>query len=106
MDPTEYRRRDREAKRREYDREPEPIYKRALGYRRRNPARTRAWDAVYRALKSGRLIRPERCARCGGLGEPTRDGRASIEAHHPDYSKPLEVEWLCRGCHVGDRLAA
>lgn len=25
---------------------------------------------------------------------------AKVEAHHTDYSKPLEVEWLCPGCHA------
>lgn len=35
-------------------------------------------------------LRPEPCRRCGA--EPA-------EKHHPDYEKPLEVEWLCRSCH-------
>lgn len=27
-------------------------------------------------------------------------GNVDVEAHHPDYSKPLEVIWLCRSCYV------
>jgi hypothetical protein len=44
---------------------------------------------VQKAIKSGVLIR-EACSRCGAT---------ETQAHHEDYSKPLEVIWLCRGCH-------
>ena len=57
----------------------------------RNPIRRRAHTAVNRALKDGRLIRPEACERCASTGR--------LEAHHPDYLKPLDVEWLCVRCH-------
>lgn len=51
-----------------------------------------AYNAVRRAIRAGLLIRPEHCASCG-------QGSLHIEASHDDYSKPLEVVWLCRSCH-------
>lgn len=50
----------------------------------------RARTAAGNALRDGRL-RKEPCYFCGA----TRD----IEMHHPDYSQPLRVYWLCRRCH-------
>lgn len=50
--------------------------------------------AVFNAIKSGKL-KPRSCEKCAG-GPP--------DAHHDDYSKPLEVRWLCRGCHTQHHL--
>lgn len=46
--------------------------------------------AVHNALRDGRLTKPEQCT-CGST--------ENIEAHHEDYSKPLEVTWECSKCH-------
>lgn len=52
---------------------------------------------LTQALKSYKLIRPGRCEDCG---ETAREGiEPALHGHHPDYSKPLEVEWLCPRCH-------
>jgi hypothetical protein len=70
---------------------------RRRGYERKyytNPANRHkdlARSAVFAALGSGALSRPLSCEACGETTE--------IEAHHPDYSKPLEVKWLCVACH-------
>lgn len=55
----------------------------------RYPERVKARNAVSRALKSGRLIKKP-CVKCG-------DNKSF--AHHTDYSKPLDVVWLCRTHH-------
>jgi hypothetical protein len=60
--------------------------------RKSNPQREIAYCRYYRAVKSGRLIRPNHCSKCGVICKP--------EGHHEDYSKPLEVQWLCRRCHL------
>lgn len=59
-------------------------------YRKRNPLKNRARQAVARALRSGR-IEKEPCVHCG-VSE-------RVQAHHHDYSRPLDVEWLCKDCH-------
>ena len=53
-----------------------------------------AESAVARARRSGGLTRPSKCEKCGDGGK--------IEAHHGAYEhdKQLEVEWLCRSCHL------
>ena len=42
-----------------------------------------------RAIKSGKLV-PQPCKVCGCV---------DVEAHHPDYSKPIDVVWLCAEHH-------
>jgi hypothetical protein len=46
--------------------------------------------AVQRGVRNGRLKRLP-CEKCGIL---------KTEAHHDDYSKPLDVRWLCRAHHA------
>ena len=57
--------------------------------RARSPEKTRARNAVSNALRDGRLARLP-CQHCGN---------PRSQAHHHDYSKPLDVEWLCFKCH-------
>lgn len=52
-------------------------------------AKYRARRAVAHALRMGRIRRGP-CASCGGAAE---------DGHHEDYSKRLEVTWLCKPCH-------
>ena len=52
----------------------------------------RARSTVTKALKRGRITKPLVCERCGG-------NDLSLEAHHPDYSQRLLVNWLCITCH-------
>jgi len=54
------------------------------------PEKLKARNAANNALRDGR-IRREPCYFCGA----TED----LEMHHPDYSQPLRVYWLCRPCH-------
>lgn len=55
----------------------------------RRKANCRSYLHTY--IKRGQVAKGP-CAICGT--------RERIEAHHEDYSKPLEVVWLCRGHHV------
>lgn len=54
----------------------------------------RARVMVYDHIKSGKLKKPKNCSVCFKYNK--------IEAHHKDYSKPLDVTWLCKKCHVAE----
>ena len=59
------------------------------------PEKYRARTAVRNAVRDGKLLRLP-CVECG---EPKSEG------HHEDYSKPLDVVWLCNKHHkIADRL--
>jgi len=54
-----------------------------------NALRRKAQHAVNNAIRDGRLIK-QPCFVCG----------SNAHAHHPDYSAPLAVSWLCPSHHA------
>lgn len=65
---------------------------RQADWRRANKAKYLAHLAVEAAQRRGELVKGP-CEVCG-----TSEGL--IDAHHDDYSKPLDVRWLCRAHHT------
>jgi hypothetical protein len=59
-------------------------------YKAMNPEKNAAHVAVKSAIRSGVLERSP-CEVCG---------ETKVEGHHDDYSKPLDVRWLCRKHHL------
>lgn len=59
-------------------------------YAEANPEKRAAHLALGRAVRDGKIQKLP-CAFCGE--------NDNLEAHHHDYSKPLDVTWLCRPCH-------
>ena len=62
-------------------------------YKKENPEKIKAQNAVYHAVKTGKLIRPKHCEICKKECRP--------EAHHSSYEPEyrLSVNWLCKSCH-------
>lgn len=67
----------------------EAIYKSMAKY----PDKVSARSKVRSALANGSITKPGTCSECNTL--------VKVEAHHKDYNKPLDVDWLCRQCHAG-----
>ncbi|AHJ87214.1 hypothetical protein BCP8-2_176 [Bacillus phage BCP8-2] len=65
-------------------------YRKSDQYKLKQNARKK----VLRALESGKLVKPLVCESC-------KEER-SLEGHHEDYNKPLEVKWLCKECHENE----
>lgn len=89
---------------REYDRNraklPHRIaqsYRITKAWRAKYPDRTKAHNKVARQMKAGEIVKPESCEGCGL--------KRAVEKHHPDYSRPVLVLWLCKPCHaIADKI--
>ena len=90
----------RENRRRHYKKyrkqNPETFRQATKRYAQKNPDKIKKiWKTGYevrKAIEKGTLIRPDSCEWCG-------ENHKNIDAAHYDYSKPLDVKWLCRPCH-------
>lgn len=69
-------------------------------HREKYPEQAEANRIFSQAIRNKRIIRPNACELCGTSPPPNRLGRSSIQGHHDDYSKPLEVRWFCQPCHI------
>ena len=73
-------------------------------WRARNPVKDNAHRQVeyfVRRLRRKGLNLPN-CEGCGKSEETAKAGGQTIQAHHTDYSRPLDVVWLCATCHIVD----
>jgi hypothetical protein len=62
----------------------------------KHPERIFARGVVLAALRAG-MLKKQPCRKCRA---------PKAQAHHPDYTKPLDVDWLCRPCHGVEHRAA
>jgi hypothetical protein len=60
-----------------------------------DPVKLNARRLLQAAVRAGRIVPLDACSVCGRKPHSRR-----IDAHHPDYGKPLYVEWVCRRCHL------
>lgn len=69
-------------------------------FKKLHPWRSKAYEAVRQAKRTGRLKRPSRCSKCKKFCKPEAH-------HHKGYRRKdwLNVLWLCTGCHRFSDLA-
>jgi hypothetical protein len=65
-------------------------------WRKAHPRAVWAHVALQSGLRRG-LVTKQACEVCG---------KPKAEAHHDDYSRPLEVRWLCRAHHKAHHARA
>jgi len=55
-----------------------------------HPDRMKARNLLSNAVRDGKVMKKP-CAFC--------QSQEQVEAHHHDYTLPLDVTWLCKPCH-------
>lgn len=70
------------------------IKRKTVKFRESYPEKYKAYNKVQTAIRNGSLIKKP-CERCGN---------EKVHAHHEDYSKPIDILWLCAKCHVKHHL--
>jgi hypothetical protein len=86
------RKRGRTEERKSKVRERAPKYNKLRDpeHKKKFPEKYIARNAVNNSIRDGRLTRLS-CEECSN---------PVTQAHHEDYSKPLDVVWLCVDCHM------
>lgn len=69
----------------------ENIYKAVYKSIAKYPERQKARVILNRSVRKGDIIKPSKCSKC--------NKKCKVEGHHPSYTQPLVVEWVCRQCH-------
>lgn len=82
----------REARRQHYINNKDWYVERQRHVRKSEKGRARA--KLRGAVKRGVVAKPLNCQTCG-----TPTDAPHLQAHHHDYSKPLDVTWQCPKCH-------
>lgn len=67
------------------------IAQRTMDQRRNFPDRIKARKALAYAVKTRKVLKPNRCEHC--------QKEVAVQGHHEDYAQPLIVQWLCARCH-------
>lgn len=70
---------------------PESSKKAITKWAKSNPQHYGIRKKLFRAVASGKLVKPDACSECGTVGR--------VVGHHEDYDKPLNVQWVCSRCH-------
>jgi hypothetical protein len=67
--------------------------KNRIAWEIKNPNQNIAHRIVIRERNRSHILSPPTCSMCFS-------GNTRIEGHHYDYSKPLNLTWVCRKCHL------
>ena len=61
-------------------------------YVKENPEKIKASNKLRKAISFGKILRNPKCEICFI--------ECKTHGHHEDYTKPLEVIWMCSKCHL------